>query len=411
MKHFTVASALLALPALAVDVAFMQGEACSGQPLYGMKGLDAVTCYDITDDVAPRSVDFRNLAAQQKVRLFSDTECTQKLYSTTSKACYIVSGDNIAAFTVTNTTNAPQVGEYEEFQSKEMTKDVVEYGVKLSNYKGMEAAPFSSNIRYSNSFIGASAIGTASGLSFASGVAGCYSAVAGGGPLSIFSCIAGPIATILSWVGYYSLARAGEHIQDNINWPLELDDRNFAFMHSVMNVTGSQAVHTGKLMHRTLSTGDHVSPIYELTGGDGINYHFSAFYDDETGSFVHHIAPEHEIQLDKRAGPGYNNVRYSSGGMDFSFCKRSPSSSKAVYYQRSMQQLYNIYYKDLKCLVAPNDLKNNEQLLVDMYNGNSVLVGEVHIAPYKKSGPVNNNRYVINQCSQRKAYMTPSCIN
>lgn len=410
---------------LAVDIAFMQGEACTLSALYGIRNVTAVTCYDLTQNSKnASSVDLRNFEKHQRVRFFSDSKCTTELQGVSETSCFTpLRDESIAAFTISY-----DVPDKRNLASADSSTDLVAEPVKLGGYSDLEYNTLSTDLRYSRATIGVSALVTASTLSFVNAVLSCKSAVSTPGPLTLFACIASIVATILSWSGVYLIRSAANNFRDHVSGTMgQVDDsntyhngrrslinaRNFDFMHSTMNATGSPATYSGLLMSRNFSSGEQLSPIYELAQEDGSVFHLTSFHDDASGERMFHLAPSQAVHaIEKRdTGPGYNNVRWSANGIDFSYCRYGQSYSRSVYEGKSTDQLYQTFYDELSCYFGgSSELQNSNQLLVDMYNGDRVIVGEINMAPYKDGGPVNNNAYVINQCSTRTGDYDQSCV-
>lgn len=327
MTRSFAALALLSGAASAVDLTFMDTKGCSGQPLFGKQALTNISCHDVDGNHA-ESVHMQNFGPNEVIQFFSDAECKNEIYSSADSTCYTQSEGAVAAFRISVD------GSHEKRAEDVTTTDLVEYGVKLSDYTGLTAVPTSVDLRYSNFFIGASALALSNAVTISALAVGCYSAITGGGGIGIYGCVAGPIATILSYVAYHFLARAGQHIENNINMASGtindalhnkrdlIDSGNHEYLHTAMNVTGSPAVFAGHTK-RDLGTGEQTSPVYEIDNGDGNVYHFSVYTDEETGAFIHHVQPRGQVESHEKRAPGYKNIRWNSGGLDFTFCNYS----------------------------------------------------------------------------------------
>jgi len=127
------------------DLTFLSDTNCTGQPLYGRKELPGISCYDMSYLDPTKSVILANVAPGETVTFFSDTACTNNLYSYTIDVCYTEPDHLVRGFSVKSdgtSANAPA-----------STKDVVPYGVRLSNYKGLSIATVNSpDIGFSRKF-------------------------------------------------------------------------------------------------------------------------------------------------------------------------------------------------------------------------------------------------------------------
>lgn len=126
----------------------------------------------------------KNIAAGQQVAFFSDAACENELYSSSTDLCYTEPSSAFKSFKVQDSA-----------KTETLTRDVVPYGIKMSNYKGLAAAsdPFNVDLSYSTFALGV--------ILATAGQAGALSALAIGcalvdstSVLSLFGCILGPIA-------------------------------------------------------------------------------------------------------------------------------------------------------------------------------------------------------------------------
>lgn len=92
------------------------------------------------------------------------------------------------------------------------------------------------------------------------------------------------------------------------------------------------------------------------------------------------------------------------------FCPLDAGDSRSVFQGKSLATLYNTAYADLSCLLSSSTLQNSKAFLIDLYNGNSDVVGEVNVVGYRANGP----SYIRNvQRCQGKNFggTDSSCIN
>lgn len=149
----------------------------------------------------------------------------------------------------------------------------------------------------------------------------------------------------------------------------------------------------------------HISPIYELNTGAGGEWHFSAFFDPDSGTFIHHMHSAAETRLAKRSAPyGYDTVRWESGGFDFSFCPFNNGKPANGYSGKDLSSLYNVAYDQLTCYLDVNQLKDSTSILVDMYNEEGNLKDSVDIVPYNGSTMAESP-----MCSTTKASLNQQC--
>lgn len=413
----------------AVDITFMKGDDCSAYGVFGATQIPSVTCYDITigTQEVHRSVDVRNFSPEQVVRFFSDVKCSNELFSTADDECY--STRDVAAFTVQNITETRTNQKSQTSSDESSTTEVSLYGTtKLSSYEGLEFTPGVARIPFSNPTIALATRATAASLSFALGVLGCYSLAAGVTPLGVIGCVGPFIVSILVWVSHFfrdtrtvghvdaALGTITNVYHNGANVRRDIDSATAQYVHAMMDASGGHASHNGLHMKRDFGQGEQTSPIYELVNpGTNDTYFMSAFWHEESGSFVHHIAlaestvPDSQENSNDKRQDNYLDIRWSQNGMDFSFCPRNPGASTSIL-GKPIEDLYDVFYQEFKCTVDEKRLGEDQQLLVDIYNDASQIVGEVHITPYQDGGPVTNNKYVITECSQVRGALNQQCI-
>lgn len=67
-----ILSALLSSTVLSVDITFDSAKQCSGQPLYGSRGLSDILCYDVSQNEEILSAVLANFDDGEVVNFFSD---------------------------------------------------------------------------------------------------------------------------------------------------------------------------------------------------------------------------------------------------------------------------------------------------------------------------------------------------
>lgn len=150
MKNFILTTVLFASSILGLDLTFVSDANCTGRAFYGRQDLPSISCYDMSYLDPTDSVIVANVSSGERVTFFSDTACQNQLYSTGTNVCYTESDSQVRSFQV-RTADTPAA----EDDAASTSTDVVPYGVRLSNYKGLsQAGPDSINIMLSQFAIG-----------------------------------------------------------------------------------------------------------------------------------------------------------------------------------------------------------------------------------------------------------------
>lgn len=189
MKLNIALAMMLSSRVLGVDLTFVSGKNCSGKALYGRKNLPRIPCYDMSYLDPTKSVIVANLSLGQSVSFYSDPTCEHQLYKTSVDVCYTEPDRHVRSFQIhTNGTNSTS-------DRLPSSKDVVPYGVRLSNYQGLtHASPYHIDLMWSKFALGivASVIGQLTVLS--SIAIGC-ALTDSTNVIGIIGCIIGPIGT------------------------------------------------------------------------------------------------------------------------------------------------------------------------------------------------------------------------
>lgn len=145
MIYLKLATVLLASVVFGADLTFLSDVNCTGQALYGRKDLPSISCYDMSYLDPTKSVILANVAPGDTLSFFSYTACTNNLYSSSVNVCYTEPNSQVRSFSI-QTGGTPA-------DSKSSTKDVVPYGVRLSNYKGLsQASALSPDLNFSSEY-------------------------------------------------------------------------------------------------------------------------------------------------------------------------------------------------------------------------------------------------------------------
>ncbi|KAG9755574.1 hypothetical protein KCU73_g5346, partial [Aureobasidium melanogenum] len=266
-------------------------------------------CYDLSPDDGDtgESVLLSKLGSSEVVTFYSDSKCQNPVEKFSSDTCFNPLG---------------YLGSFQVIHTDYTTKDIVATPVKLSNYRDLAvSSPYEIDLRFSDFFIGVSTLITSHGLSIFAAVVAC-SAINGPDPIPIAACIAVPLASVLAYVGHYFLKKAGQNAQSSIElrtgrFPgrsLEnISDLNTQYMTSLIagieTDNETYAAESVGFMSREADGVVHTSPIYELDTGAGGKWHFSAFFDPDSGTFIHHMHSAAETRLAKRSAP-YDTILY-----------------------------------------------------------------------------------------------------
>jgi len=136
MTSLRIAVLLLASSVFGADLTFLSDANCTGQALYGRKDLPGISCYDMSYLDPTKSVTLTNVAPGETITFFSDTACAYNLYSSAIDVCYTEPDSQVRSFSVKSDGTSAEAAA--------STKDVVPYGVRLSNYKGLSIANINS---------------------------------------------------------------------------------------------------------------------------------------------------------------------------------------------------------------------------------------------------------------------------
>jgi hypothetical protein len=398
---------LLAASAFAADITFASGANCTGQPLYGGVGLEDTKCYDLSfhDGDVGESVLLSKLSSSEVVTFYRDSMCQKIVEKFSNDACFNPL-DHLGSFQVTHT----------DISSKELVRTPI----KLSDYRDLAvSSPYEIDLRYSNFYVGVAALSVAGGLQLYAAAVACTS-IHGPDPVGITACIAVPLATVIAVVGHLYLKKAGQNAESAIemrtghigrrSWSTnDISDLNTRYMATLMARSEvDTGLYTGEHVGFVTREGEgsgHTSPIYEVDMGTGGKWHLAAFYNSDSGAFVHHMRSAVDTQLTKRSPPyGYDTVRWGSGGLDFHFCPYGNGKSADGYSGQSLNSLYDVVYDQLTCYLDENQLKTSTSILVDMYNEEGNLKGSIDIVPY-----AGNNMVASPQCSTTTASLNQQC--
>ena len=416
MLRITLMITLVITCTRGVDVSFTDGPECTGDKLFGGSNMSIMSCYDISDFVVPTSIDVSGFHPGQAIQFYFDPACKHPAFRASGEQCYSPGSGSISAYSVHTTAH------YEKYYGP---KELVPYGLKLSHERDVglkRRAVNSTDAGLSTFILGASAIGLSSAITFAGAVYGCYSILQDADPPTIVFCILTPVAVILAHVGHILFRRGAIAVQNDIELGTghiyqhnhyntgnkdRINARNFEFLSTLMNVTESPMAHVGYMM-RDMGYGNQTSPVYKLDLGHQDLYHFTAFLNEDTGSYIHHMHTADRQLEQKRSMPKYNSIRWTANGLDFDFCAFHAGASPDGFHG-TVEHLYDIAYKDMKCLVGAKDIRTKNLLLVDLHNSHGLIVGAVTIAPYKDGGPVQVSR--IDRCTTREAHEDANCNN
>ena len=137
MKHFINAVAFLASTGFSIDVIFDSGPGCTGQALYGRNDLPNVQCHNMStiSILQPaQSINIVNVASGETIKVYSDTECLDEIYTTSVSSCFNEPNGYVGSFQI-QAVPAETTSEW-----MKSTKEVVPFGIKLSNYTGLATA-------------------------------------------------------------------------------------------------------------------------------------------------------------------------------------------------------------------------------------------------------------------------------
>lgn len=375
----------------AVDVTFFSSEECDSGALYGGKINSTIPCYRLDkhlDIAPPNSTTIRNVIAGQTIHFYSDTNCQQEVFNTTTDLCYTHSENTIRSFQVSQsaegTTALATVGSQSDFA--------------MTNYYGV--VPAKVDLDSSTIITGALIAVLASQASdIVTLAAGCLTAA--GNPLGIASCAIGIVSTIIvlsaagiihkqvtqerarfqARLGNLVALGPGERKRDLIEG---INAINEGYMATMMNVSAIGGVHVG-YHERDIGNGVvQTSPVWEFNQ-NGTSHRLSAFYDHRSDDFVHTLHFGESAGVEKRQDTSYDDERWKAGGFDFKTCTYNSDADMSVL-QADTNTLYAEVDQDLTCLLDPNDVMNGDGFAVSLMNGENVLLAQVFGTTYNADG-------------------------
>lgn len=405
-----LAATLIVGTATAVNITFASEQQCGGLGIYGTRFVDQVPCYDISSYEAAYSVVLDDLS-DQLVTIYSDDACTAQLAQATGDTCLDFGGKRANSFKIiyANLTIEKDVA------STSNTTDLVPYVVKLSDYKGLsQTSSYDIDLKFNIGYVATALIYTGTTLTIGAAIAGCYITV--GNPLAITICVASGLGTLATYAGKY-LAHThhkkshGTYFFGNREIPRRAmsDSSNYDYMSSIH---GDEASFQVAWMEKDMGYGIQRSPIYRINTTEDLgHFHFTAFYDENTGLMEHLMEFSHEpvhVALAKRASyQNYNSVTKPGYGLAYQFCPFSTSSSSPSWGQ-SQSSVYDRVQDQDQCLYSSSDYQKTTAFLMDFHNNNGNIIGSINAAPYKSGSSPNYQG--LTECITQVASTNEDCI-
>lgn len=385
--------ALWAGNARAVDISFDSAQNCTGQPLFGSKSLSDVPCYDISSLEDAQSAIIANFAIDEQVNFYADGACKHPIGSVSESSCF---------------SPASQLGSF-EVQSLNINAANInpeQSNVLLSNYTGLAVtSPDSMDIRLSVPYLILGLGSVDIGFRLWEAYDACKSAEDKEAK-PLVQCVGGPVAAICGYTAAFLLGKEAETIRGffrGMNREItnvrrdDLDSHNSDYMNTIMNVTEADSANTyvGSMV-RDMGLANHTSPAHEVDMGDDGKWHMSAFFDETTGDYVHHVrsTEESQMELAKRKAPiPYDSIQWDKGGIDFIVCRHN-RHAKLTGFGVGVKSLYNTFWDQMRCENSVDKFKKATHVKADIYNEDLVIVASIYMRPYKKmhvSLPTCNN--------------------
>lgn len=356
------------LPSLvySVNITFYQGKGCSGPRLFGDAIQESLSCHSISGHAPTNSSSAEDFVSGQEVFFYADTDCQQEVFSSQDDVCYLHTHTTVKAVKV---RSAPTVeANINQATANSSTKDLALYEMPASGDKSVAAV---SRLPLSNFYLGVSTQVAAAGITLGVWGAGCFLAFSNVDPVSITLCALSPVSTVLTYAAAKLHANAASKFRSSANFRLGqiTDVKRSAEEDQAPDVDNSDDAaeqHVGFMEHDT-GSGNQTSPVYEFLGRDGETYHAATFHNVESDSPIHRIYPARHAVLDKRDGSGYLSVRVEEGGLDIAACNYNEAANTAGLNGESQDDLYDLFYRDLECLVDIDELLEAESIYIDLY--------------------------------------------
>lgn len=408
---FLLITSLIAGSALAANITFASEKECGGKGIYGTRFVDEIPCYDISTYEAAYSVVLADLS-NQIVTVYSDDACSAQLAQTMEDSCLDFANARANSFKIEKAGTASQ----DIAVPSSNTTDLVPYGVKLSDYKGLsQTSPYDIDLKFNIGYVSTALIYTGTTLTIGAAIAGCYITSASH-PLVITLCVATGVGTLSTYAGKY-LAHThhkkthGTYFFGNrkITSRALIDASNYDYMSAIHSDEASFQV---GWMEKDMGYGLQRSPIYRINTTEDLgHFHFTAFYDENTGLMEHLMEfasePVH-VALAKRASyENYDSVTKPGYGLAYQFCPFSTSSSSPSWGQ-SQTTVYDRVQDQDQCLYSSADYQKTRAMLVDIHNNNGNIIGSINAAPYKQGSSPNYQG--LTQCTTRQAPVNEDCI-
>ncbi|KAK4508538.1 hypothetical protein PRZ48_002277 [Zasmidium cellare] len=405
-----LAAYLFVSSALAANITFASEKECGGLGIYGSRLVDDIPCYDISSYEAAYSVVLADLS-NQIVTIYSDDACNTQLARATGDTCLDFGGNRANSFKIVSTNSTVD----DAAVSTSGTTDLVPYGVKLSDYKGLsQTSPYDIDLKFNIGYVSTALIYTGTTLTIGAAIAGCYITV--GNPLAITICVATGVGTLATYAGKY-LAHThhkkthGTYFFGNrkITSRAMIDASNYDYLSSIHNDELSFQV---GWMEKDMGYGIQRSPIYRVNTTEDLgHFHFTAFYDENTGLMEHLMEFAHEpvhVALSKRASyQSYDSVTKPGYGLAYQFCPFSTSSSSPSWGQ-SQSSVYSRVQDQDQCLYSSSSYQKTTAFLMDFHNNNGNIIGSINAAPYKSGSSPNYQG--LTQCTKQVASTNEDCI-
>jgi hypothetical protein len=247
-----------------VDIAFTDGDDCTGIGLYGTKSIPYLPCSDLSSFDPASSVHMRKMTNDQVLHFFSDSSCQITLHSTdsTDDQCFTSPIGRFGSFQVSTSDSSMTI--YGRDSSVAETTDVSPYEIKMSNYT--DFGTFNAT-KIDLGLIGAGLVGLGASITLYGAVNTCIATMGPKpSPKDYFDCSIQPVATILGLVGTTLIHHAGKRLQRRLELAQatvmdlrkrtdKIDTLNAGFVHSVMNNTieGDESTYIGSAERCTSS--------------------------------------------------------------------------------------------------------------------------------------------------------------
>lgn len=387
-----VCTAFLASLGHAADIRFYSDRKCDSTTLYRGAVKTSIPCYALSNhqDLDPaNSTGIDDIQNGQRVILYSDMECKHELYAADTPICYVQSDHKVAAFKVDHADD-----------------DVLpSFDFAMSNSKDLAVVPQSVELPKSALTLGVGfLIGAGATLVALSGEA-VSCAYADGSAPSLFGCIASPVATVGTFISHFitflgrrraenrygaSMGQFTQARSDSNDMPID------QYMALLFNGSDPENQLAGYIQ-RDMGTGLQTSPVWAMSSADGSINHVTAFHDHEMGGYIHSLVFPEIGDLTKRAGPGYEGVRWKQGGLDFKVCEYNGDADVGVF-SGPITSLYNSIYQDIRCTATLGQLRQADGITLDLYNGAGTLITQNFITAFDSSGVSHLNQY--GQCGK-----------